>query len=112
MPQPRLARLVRGRRGAREAMTGAVRYCAVQPPSTEIVVPVIWSSAAKRRKATVPPSCAGDANSGMANALVRTVSCFIAVAPNWSIASGPRSARDARPDQLTQLQVADVLWIG
>ncbi|OAF10367.1 hypothetical protein AXW67_25870 [Bradyrhizobium neotropicale] len=38
-------------------------YCAVQPPSTEIAVPVIWSAAAEHRKATVPPSCAGETKS-------------------------------------------------
>ncbi len=38
-------------------------YCAVQPPSTEIAVPVIWSAAGEHRKATVPPSCAGDTKS-------------------------------------------------
>ena len=40
-----------------------VRYCAVQPPSTEIDVPVIWSAAGEHRKATVPPSCAGETKS-------------------------------------------------
>ena len=38
-------------------------YCAVQPPSTEIAVPVIWSAAGEHRKATVPPSCAGETKS-------------------------------------------------
>jgi hypothetical protein len=36
-----------------------ISYCAVQPPSTVIAVPVIWSAAAER-KATVPPSCEGE----------------------------------------------------
>src|SRR5439155_24465650 len=39
------------------------RYCAVQTPWTEIAVRVIWSAAAEHRKATVSPSCAGEAKS-------------------------------------------------
>ena len=47
----------RGIAGGRRCGLGpdAVPYCAIQPPSTEIAVPVIWSAAAKHRKATVPP---------------------------------------------------------
>jgi hypothetical protein len=38
----------------------SIRYRAVQPPSTEIAVPVIWSAADEHREATVPLSCAGN----------------------------------------------------
>jgi hypothetical protein len=49
--------------GARINARATVRYCAVQPPSTEIAVPVIWSAAAEHRKAMVPPSCVGETKS-------------------------------------------------
>ncbi len=44
------------RHSGREAFAGAAdRQSAVQPPSTLIVVPVIWSAAGEHRKTTVPP---------------------------------------------------------
>ena len=39
-----------------------LRQSAVQPPSTESVVPVIWSAAGEQRKATQPPICSTVAN--------------------------------------------------